>query len=258
MTGEKHEINYFSCHSQGISDAIGLHLPTGACRKIRFRCVSSLYRRQYRRPYFYCELTALYWAWKNLSADYIGLAHYRRHFSLRKPIFSTKDKFSYVLTSEEAAALLKKYDIILPKKRNYFIETGYSHYIHAHPAEPLDKLRELLCEQYPEYVSSFDAAMTSTSSHRFNMFLMKRNYFNAYCNWLFSILFALEKRIDISSYDTYNQRVYGFLAERLLDVWLLKNALVYREIDVLFMENEHWLKKITAFLKRKFFPAKKS
>ena len=78
-----------------------------------------------KNPY-YCELTGVYWAWKNLKADYIGLAHYRRHFSLKK---KSKDKFENILTSNEASKLLEKTDIILPKKRKYYIETLYNHYI---------------------------------------------------------------------------------------------------------------------------------
>ena len=63
----------------------------------------------------FCELTGIYWAWKNLEADYIGLAHYRRHFSLKKG----SDKWASVLTSAQAEALLKDTDVVLPKKRNY-------------------------------------------------------------------------------------------------------------------------------------------
>lgn len=204
-----------------------------------------------KNPY-YCELTALYYAWKNLTADYIGLAHYRRHFTTKKPLLLPKDKFPYILTSEEATSLLTVHDILLPRKRNYFIETGYSQYIHSHPAEGLDKTREIIHALYPDYDAAFEQVLNSTKAHRFNMFVMKKSLLDDYCTWLFSILFELEKVLDISSYDSYNKRVYGFIAERLLDVYLVKNNLAYKELHVMFMEQEHWIKKGTAFLKRKF------
>lgn len=208
-----------------------------------------------KNPY-YCELTALYYAWKNLSADAIGLAHYRRHFSERKPLLPRQNKFPYVLTEKEANSLLSTYDILLPKQRNYFIETGYTQYIHSHPAEGLDKTKEIIHRLYPDYDTAFEQVMASTKAHRFNMFVMKRNRLDDYCSWLFSILFELEKHLDISSYDTYNKRVYGFIAERLLDVYLVKHKLAYKELDVMFMEKEHWIKKIFSFLKRKFLSKK--
>lgn len=204
-----------------------------------------------KNPY-YCELTALYHAWKNLSADYLGLAHYRRHFARKKPGLLCKNKFPFVLTSKEAASLLEQYDILLPKKRNYFIETNYSQYIHAHPEEPLLKTKELIHTLYPDYDSAFLQVMNSKTGHRFNMFVMKKELFDDYCTWLFHILFELEKSLDVSSYDTYNKRVYGFLAERLLDVYITKHNLSYKELPVLFMEQEHWVKKGFSFLKRKF------
>ena len=190
----------------------------------------------------WCELTGLYWAWKNLKADAVGLVHYRRHFQGERGI----------ATGAEIAALLEKADAVLPRKRNYFIETTRSQYVHAHHAEDLDVTRAILVERHPEYVKAFDAAMASTKGHRFNMFVMRRPQFDAYCTWLFDVLFELERRLDISSYSPYDARVFGFVAERLLDVWIAANGIRFAELPVLHVESQHWPRKIVNFLRRKF------
>lgn len=200
----------------------------------------------------FCELTGIYWAWKNLDCDYIGLAHYRRHFRGKKQ----KDKWNSILSTSEAQALLHTTDVILPKRRNYYIETVYNQYIHAHPAEPLDLALKLAAEQGDAYKGAVDSMKKRTWTHIYNMFLMKKDIFDGYCQWLFPILFQVEQEIDISSYSQYDRRVFGFLSERLLDVYLEANGIPYREIPVMFMENQNWLKKGGAFLKRKFFPRK--
>ncbi len=100
----------------------------------------------------YCELTGLYWAWKNLDADYVGLAHYRRHFRVKN---KTKDPFDCVLTSKEAEELLKDNDILVTKRRNYYIETIYDHYVHTLYPEPLDETRKIIEEKCPEYLPAF-------------------------------------------------------------------------------------------------------
>lgn len=191
----------------------------------------------------WCELTALYWAWKNLDAEAIGLVHYRRHFKGRHGI----------ATGGEIASALARADIVLPKRRNYFIETTRSQYVHAHHAADLDVTREILAERHPDCVASFDAAMASVRGHRFNMFVMRRPVFENYCRWLFDVLFELERRLDISSYSPYDARVFGFVGERLLDVWLSANGARFVEMPVLHLESQHWPKKIAAFLKRKLF-----
>ena len=97
---------------------------------------------------YYCELTGLYWAWKNLNADYIGLSHYRRHFAINR----NRDKWNSIAGREDIEKLLKENSVILPQKRNYFIETTYQQYIHAHNHQDLDKTKEILTEFYPQYL----------------------------------------------------------------------------------------------------------
>lgn len=188
----------------------------------------------------YCELTGLFWAWKNTKSDYLGLAHYRRHFGRKS-----------VISLEQVSRLLDKSDVLLPKPRHYWIETNYSQYAHAHHQVDLDVTRDIIAELYPDYLSSYDLCMKRTWGHKFNMFIMKRELVDAYCSWLFSILFELERRLDISSYSPNDQRVFGFVAERLLDVWIERNGIQYREIPYHFLEKQNWLVKGMNFLKRK-------
>lgn len=199
----------------------------------------------------YCELTALYWAWKNCPAEYIGLAHYRRYFA-RAALCG--DKWSRIAGRTELEHALENADVLLPKKRNYWIETNYSQYVHAHHQQDLTLTRQILQERWPAYIPAYDSVMKRTFGHRFNMFVMRRNALDNYCSWLFDILFELEKRLDISAYSPNDARVFGFVAERLLDVWIETNQISYRELPVVFTEKVNWLKKGGAFLKRKFVP----
>ncbi len=201
----------------------------------------------------YCELTGLYWAWKNLDADYIGLAHYRRHFTSR-PLLArlVKGKKNSVLTLAQARKLLSQTDVLLPCKRQYGIETNRSHYAHNHNPEDLNKTENILRHKYPEYLPSFEKVMNRTSAHMFNMLVMKRPLFDGYCQWLFDVLAELEKEIDLSVYNPVEARVFGYISELLLDVWLDYNHISYREIPVMFMEKQNWPVKISRFILRKF------
>ena len=192
----------------------------------------------------YCELTALYWAWKNLNAEAVGLCHYRRYF--QEPGEKTP------LREETLCRLMNETPVILPKKRNYYIETGESQFVHAHGRESLDALRGTLKDLYPAYLPAFDQSMAKTSGHRFNMFIMRREQFDSYCEWLFDILFETEKRLG-----TPTPRMMGYLSERLLDAWIETGKIPYRELGVYHTERENWLVKGGNFLLRKIRGAKR-
>lgn len=198
----------------------------------------------------FCELTGLYWAWKNVDADYLGLVHYRRYFT-RKEVHDREGKRKQILTGSDWEELLSRCPVVVADKRKYYIESNLSHYNHAHHLEGMAIAREILAERSPEYLPAFDKVMRRTWAHMFNMFVMRRDLFDAYMAWMFGVLFEIEKRVDITRWDAYESRIYGFVSELLLDVWLEKNGVAYHEQNVSFMEKQNWIKKGGAFLKRK-------
>jgi len=203
----------------------------------------------------YCELTGIYWAYKNLDYDILGLVHYRRYF-LRSGLFVRKN-LQNVLPKNKIELLLQNHDIIVPKKRYYYVESNYSHYVHAHVREPLDLTAKIIQRDYPEYFPAFQKRMKKTSGHYFNMFIANHDVAKGYLDWLFDILFKVESQLDTSTYSQYDQRVYGFLSELLLDVYIDTNHLKVREQRVAFMEKQNWFKKIKDFLLRKLSKGKK-
>lgn len=204
----------------------------------------------------FCELTALYWAWKNNAfpeSDYIGLVHYRRYFKGKGLVL----KECTIASENELLSDLAQYDVIVAKKRNYYIETIYKHYKNAHYIKDLDLTKRIIAQNYSEYIDAFEQVMSGKTLHLFNMFVLNRKRFSEYCEWLFSILFKLEEQIDITSYDNYQKRVFGFLAERLFNVWLVHHGLKIKEVNVVSLEGENLFKKALGLLKRKFLKNKR-
>ncbi|WP_278976232.1 DUF4422 domain-containing protein [Oligella urethralis] len=210
-------------------------------------------------PYF-CELTGLYWMWKNVESEYYGLSHYRRYFlPVNRSSFSLV-KGKKIASSTSLMELLNEYEVVLSKPRNYFIETIESHYKNAHEERDLVLLKGVMSEVCPEYLPELESVLQGKKVSLYNMFIMNRTNFESYCDWLFSLLIPLKDQIPYKSYGPYQKRVFGFLAERLLNVWVLKNFSndkIYHA-SVINLEGESLVDKAKGLLLRKFFGSKQS
>ena len=180
----------------------------------------------------FCELTAIYWAWKNIKniypdLQYIGLNHYRRFFSFNETRLTAsgipkdvKNISLYKLDKSQIESWLLSNKIITTPKA-YLKMSVASGYEHAHYSSDLRIVHDIVRDIFPESLQAFNEVfLGSNYFYDCNMFIMPWNEFDEYCKWLFTILFEAEKRIDISRYDTYQKRIFGFMAERLWTVWV--------------------------------------
>lgn len=170
----------------------------------------------------FCELTACYWIWKNSQADIVGLVHYRRFLSKYRINMSQK----YFLTDNQAKELLKNHDIILPEIiywKNYSVEEAYDH--GSGLKKDLDTIKVIISDRFPEYTDTYNKVLSGHKGSYCNVIICSKNTYDLYCSWLFDILFEAERRIDISGYSASEARIFGYLSEILLNVWVEYNNL---------------------------------
>lgn len=198
----------------------------------------------------FCELTAMYWAWKNIKTlypdlEYIGLNHYRRYFSFdEKRCFEdyvmklSTEMGMYKLNLEKLNIIFSEYSIVIPIRKvfSYSLDVDYSV---NHISEDLRVLKKVIQTKYPEYDEDLFKVMEHGNKlSAYNMMIMKWSDFDSYCSWLFDILFEVEKIIDISKYNDIQQRVFGYMAERLLNVWIAHNIGKKKYLNVILFGDQ--------------------
>ncbi|MGO5069840.1 DUF4422 domain-containing protein [Roseburia faecis] len=178
----------------------------------------------------YCELTGIYWLWKNMECEVIGVCHYRRFFIREERL----------LSREEIEKQIEKTPIIVPNSRYVGCKDAYLQYTEKHNEKDMQICREVINEKYPEYIDAFNYVMHTMLMSIGNMWITQKAIFDRYCSWLFDILFEVEKRIDLTGYNDYQRRVMGFLSERLFRVWLIMQPEMISEIEMKQIEAQEF------------------
>ena len=207
----------------------------------------------------YCELTAQYWAWKNYEADYYGFMHYRRHFifshsklpddvahMVHFPVMDSTYIKKCGLDDGTIEQFVEGYDCILPypvnmhdfhqpNNRIQFPEIQYQY------LENFDIAISIVKEIHPDFSSEVDEFINSTEAYWYNMYIMKKELFNRYNEWLYPILYEIEKRIDHSKFSIDEMRFIGFMAERLFSIFMIRikkeTAYKIRHLQISFIED---------------------
>lgn len=179
----------------------------------------------------YCELTALYWAWKNdRTSSHIGLMHYRRVLDFdgthrTRAAESATTQFhvaDYTARTEAWLDANPEVDLVVPVLHEMGRSVRANYETRHHPQD-LDALEAILRRDHPGHMPHFEAVMEGRGIRLANMFYARRDIADAWCAFLFDVLDKLDRaRADRRYYDTYQARYLGFVSERLFTVFVAK------------------------------------
>lgn len=212
----------------------------------------------------YCELTAQYYAWKNLDLDYYGFCHYRRYFNLSEERYK-EDSYGnivedyldqeaieqYALHDDAVYRCIEGQDIVITERKDmrrlslggFTPALNYKHALGLH-YEDFQTMISIIDEQMPEYSASAHQFADGHTACFCNMYIMRKEYFHRYCDWMFPLLEEFCRRTDMTHYSKEALRTPGHLSERLFNIWLMYEmehnpALKVKELQcVLFSQTE--------------------
>lgn len=199
------------------------------------------------RNRYWSEITGLYWAWKNMEpVDYVGLCSYRRFFNFNhstgSPVRIIPRSSALEVRNIDLSIvpkLMRKYDVIVPKPYTY----AYSirrvcsmNYVDR----DFDLLEQIVHDLSPEYSVAYKKVFyDSNKMIGHNMFILSWDRFQEYCSWVFGILFQLEKMIDPMNYPIRKVRVFGYMHEILLGVFIEHHNLRCYYSQLTWISNNH-------------------
>lgn len=175
----------------------------------------------------YCELTALYWGWKNSDAAIKGLCHYRRFFHKSPDVHLFPNEYIYgkellrkAPTQQQIREILDGVDIILPL--SYFpspqtVQHNLEEFVYPKDIAVMERILE---QEYPAYYVTYRDIQQRQRLPYCNMMIARAEVYDAYCAWLFPLLARIAEEIDLTGYDRIHRRIYGYLAEVLVSVWV--------------------------------------
>lgn len=210
---------------------------------------------------YFSELTGIYWVWKNTYSDIVGTCHYRRYFYAGKepfqyrlkrwlyhPVFLWRKRYGLIytknydfwktrlLSEEQIRELLGTCDAIMPVRR-ILRKSVREHYINHHNPADLELLKKILNNHFPEYLDTFEKVLNGNRLFANNMFIMPWETFDRMMSWLFFVLFRFEEETDLEHYKGYQERIFGFLSERLITLWVTHNKINYTELPLIYFKS---------------------
>ncbi|MBR1580354.1 MAG: DUF4422 domain-containing protein [Selenomonadaceae bacterium] len=213
------------------------------------------------RNRFYCELTGHYWIWKNdLDSEIVGLCQYRRYLWLNAPPsrlcsqnFRSLDECRQHLDARHLERLLDDRDVILPRPYAFSHDNIETQFVRAHRQENFDLMLRSIERVDPDYMSTARKVFARRTEYLANLIIARKNVFDDYSRWLFDVLFDVERHVELND---DNARLPGYMAERLLNLYVAHNRLRVREVPLIFIGDAPDSSRIDLrYLKRRYFSA---
>ena len=121
-------------------------------------------------------LTGTYWAWKNYEK--LGNPLYFGSFGYQK------------LLEPSFLEDIKKFDIVLPEESKLLLENNKIQFIAWHSENLYESMIRIFSNIYPDEVENFEGYLNLSWGYYHEIYVMKKNIFFDFCNWIFPLLFS--------------------------------------------------------------------